>query len=205
MFSAAFEAPYRLPPPYWFRLGQIDLHIASDEAFAPEFCHGSLAPAPIACADKNVMPFLAKLAGDLEADALVGPSNEGNAVFRGLHGEFLRYRLRGVLDGHAARGLNALGIAPAIVIGEQRSDHRADVIGHSDTPQRGHVGHTLVDFGIVPDHAAAKIGGYGTRCDDIDCYPARPQFFGHVLREHFDGPFHRTIRGAARKYDASEA
>jgi hypothetical protein len=58
------------------------LQKAGGETFAPEFCHGTLAPAPIACADKNVMPFLAKLAGDLEADALVGPSNEGDAVFR---------------------------------------------------------------------------------------------------------------------------
>src|SRR3984885_5730176 len=78
--------------PLLCQLGQIDLHIAGGEAFAPEFCHGSLAPAPIACADENVMPFMAKLARDLEADALVGPSNEGDAVFRGLHEKFLRYR-----------------------------------------------------------------------------------------------------------------
>lgn len=101
------------------------------------------------------MPFLAKLARDLKADALVGPSNEGDAVFRGLHREFLRQGLRGVSDGHAARGLNALGIDPTIVFGEQRSDHRADVVRQTDTPQRGHVGNTLVDLGIVPDHPAA--------------------------------------------------
>src|SRR5580693_6169963 len=107
------------------------------------------------------MPFLAKLAGDLEADALVGPSNEGDAVFRSLHGEFLRYWFRGVLDRHAARGFNALGIDPAIVFGEQGSDHRADVVGQTDTPQRGHVSNTPVDLGIVPDHPTAEIGGYG--------------------------------------------
>src|SRR5277367_2099344 len=31
-------------------------------------------------------------------------------------------------DGHAARGVNALGIDPAIVFGEQRRDHWADVV-----------------------------------------------------------------------------
>jgi len=42
---------------YCVPLGQIDLYIAGGEAFAPEFCHGSLASTPIACADENLMPF----------------------------------------------------------------------------------------------------------------------------------------------------
>src|SRR5580693_4793143 len=66
--------------------------------------------------------------------------------------------------------LHCVGIDPAIVFGEQRSDHRADVVGQTDTPQRGHVGNTLVNFGIVPDHSTTEIGGYRTRCDDIDSY-----------------------------------
>src|ERR1700685_3870073 len=38
---------------------------------------------------------------------------------------------------HAARDLDALGINPAIVFGEQRSDHRAYVIGLADAAERG--------------------------------------------------------------------
>jgi hypothetical protein len=82
------------------------------------------------------------------------------------------------LDRHAARGLDALGVDPAIVLGQQRGDHRADVVGQPGTPQRGHVGDTHVQIGIVPHDAAAEIGGDSTRSDDIDSDPARPQFLG---------------------------
>src|SRR5690348_8783209 len=62
------------------------------------------------------------------------------------------------LKRHAAGNFYALAVDPAIIFGQQRRDHRADVVRLTDAPKRGHVGNAFVDLGIVANHAAAEIG-----------------------------------------------
>jgi hypothetical protein len=53
-------------------VGQIDLHITHGQTFAPQLCRSGFAAMGIANAYEDARPFFAKLAGDLEAYALVG-------------------------------------------------------------------------------------------------------------------------------------
>src|SRR5580658_10037874 len=54
---------------------------------------------------------------------------------------------------HAAGDLDALPVDPAVFLGEQRGDHRSDVVRETRAAEGCHVGDALVDLGIVADHA----------------------------------------------------
>ena len=109
------------------------------------------------------------------------------------------------LDRHATRNFDALAVDPSIVLAKQGRDHRADIVGQAGPAQRRQIGNMLVDLRIVANHAAAEIGRDGAWRNDVDGDPARPEFFRHVLGEHFDSCLHRSVRGAARHDDAGEA
>ncbi len=110
-------------------------------------------------------------------------------------GEWVATRLSNQASkGHAARDLDALGVDPAIVVGKQRGDHRADVVGLADAAERRHVRDVLVHLRIVADHAAAEIGRDGARCDDVDGDPARPELLRQVAVSTSIAPFIGRIR-----------
>jgi hypothetical protein len=55
-------------------------------------------------------------------------------------------------------------VDPTIVLGKQRRDHGADVVGQTGTTERRHVRDALVEFGVIANHAA-EIGGDDARSD----------------------------------------
>ena len=75
------------------------------------------------------------------------------------------------LNRHATRNFDALGVDPAIVVGQQRRDHGADIVRQSGATERRHVGDSLVEFGIVANNTAAEIGGDGSGCNDVGATP----------------------------------
>jgi len=66
-------------------------------------------------------------------------------------------------------------------------------------------GDRLVDRGIVPDDAAAKIGGDGTGRYGVDCDLSRPQLASHVACQCLDGCFNRAVANAVGHREAGEA
>jgi hypothetical protein len=77
------------------RVGQIDLHKARRDAFAAERPDRRRATVRVARADQDTDSVPAELAGDLEADALVGAGDEGDAVVRITHGDLSSCNRRG--------------------------------------------------------------------------------------------------------------
>src|SRR5262245_23521942 len=88
---------------------------------------------------------------------------------------------------HAAGGFDALAGHPVIIVGQQRRDHRTDVVRNTDPAERGHAGDELVDRRVAPHDAAAEVGGDGARRDGIDSNAARTEFLGEVAGEYLQG------------------
>jgi hypothetical protein len=72
-------------------------------------------------------------------------------------------------------------------LGKQRRDHGADAVGQASATECGHIRDTLVQFGIIADHAVTEVGGDGTWGDGVDGASARSQFFRKVTSDNFDG------------------
>jgi len=97
------------------------------------------------------------------------------------------------LQGHAARDLDPLAVDPAIVVGKQGRDHRADFLGPSGAAEGCHFRHALVDFRVVADHAAAEVGRDGAGRNGVDRDPARTQFLCQVACQDLNRPFHGGV------------
>jgi len=95
-------------------------------------------------------------------------------------------------------------VDPAIFLGKQRGDHRTDVIRLPDAAERRHVRNALIDFGIIPDHASAKICRDCAGGDGIDCDSVRTKLLRQVTTENLDRALHGCIRGASWNGDARE-
>jgi hypothetical protein len=86
---------------------------------------------------------------------------------------------------------------PAVVFGQQRSDHGTDVVGHAGTAKCRRVRNQLVDAGIVANHVATEIRGDCAGSDRVDGDPARAKFLRKMARQDLDRAFHRSSSSLA--------
>jgi hypothetical protein len=110
------------------------------------------------------------------------------------------------LDRHAARDFDALGVDPAIVLGQQRRDHRADVVGQAGAAERRHVGDALVQFRIVAKIFIFHIGGAATRVPvSSTAFPQRNAHFGMNVHSRWrdQSADQQHIEWARRAFEAT--
>ena len=96
-------------------------------------------------------------------------------------------------------------VDPAVVLGQQRGDGGADVVGQAGPAERGDAGDEGVDLLVVAHRAAAEIGFDRAGGDRVDRDAARPELLGEVARQHFDRALHRRIGRIAGQGEAREA
>ena len=93
------------------------------------------------------------------------------------------------LEEHTARDFDPLSREPAVLLGEQASDHRPDVVRHADAAHSRDRRDKLVELGVVAHRAATEIGFDRAGRYHIGGYATRAELPGEITGENLDGAF----------------
>src|SRR3546814_17182970 len=78
-------------------------------------------------------------------------------------------------DSHSAGNLDPLCVHPAMILRQQRGNHRPDVVWLARSAKSGHPGNSLGDIRIIAHDTAAEIGCNSTGRNAINGDPSLAQ------------------------------
>ena len=94
-----------------------------------------------------------------------------------------------ISDEHAPRHLDALPVHPAVVVRQQRGDHRAHVVRHSRAAERRQLSDHAIEVGVVARTTAVEVGLDRARRDRVGRDPAGAELLRQRAREDLEPPF----------------
>src|SRR3546814_16226389 len=101
-------------------------------------------------------------------------------------------------DSHSAGNLDPLCVHPAMILRQQRGNHRPDVVWLARSAKSGHPGNSLGDIRIIAHDTAADIGCKSTWLKANHGDPSLAQLARHIVEHRFPSSLTRAINGAVR-------
>lgn len=119
-------------------------------------------------------------------------------------------RTQGVMDignsdSHSAGNLDPLCVHPAMILRQQRGNHRPDVVGLAWSAKRGHSGNSLGNIRIIAHDTPAEIGCNSAGRNAVHGDASLAQLERHIFGHRFDSSLHRGVGGAVRHDDPRQA